>query len=95
MRSVNWQLGINGEGTTSAGDIRPRDGATLVVSPRYRWSRRTRTPNIGVNGAPAAPGGYVRAFNPERQSHQVIALAATGQLGMAAAGQIRLAVVRR
>jgi len=51
--------------------------------------------NIGVNGAPAAPGGYVRAFNPERQSHQVIALAATGQLGMAAAGQIRLAVVRR
>lgn len=27
------------------------------------------------------------------QSHQVIALAATGQLGMAAAGQIRLAVV--
>ena len=28
------------------------------------------------------------------QSHQVIALAATGQLGMAAAGQIRLAVVK-
>ena len=28
-------------------------------------------------------------------SHQVIELAATGQLGMAAAGQIRLAVVRR
>jgi hypothetical protein len=27
------------------------------------------------------------------QSHRVIALAATGQLGMAAAGQIRLAVV--
>ena len=28
-------------------------------------------------------------------SHQVIELAATGQLGMAAAGQIRLAVVTR
>jgi hypothetical protein len=42
----------------------------------------------------AAPnGGYVRASDLGRQSHQVIALAATGQLGMAAAGQIRLAVV--
>jgi hypothetical protein len=29
----------------------------------------------------------------DRQSQQVIALAATGQPGMAAAGQIRLAVV--
>jgi hypothetical protein len=38
-------------------------------------------------------GGDVRASNLGRQSHQVIALAATGQLGMAAAGQIRLAVV--
>jgi hypothetical protein len=37
----------------------------------------------------------VRASNLGRQSHQVIALAATGQLGMAAAGQIRLAVVTR
>jgi hypothetical protein len=35
----------------------------------------------------------VRASNLGRQSHQVIALAAIGQLGMAAAGQIRLAVV--
>jgi hypothetical protein len=39
-------------------------------------------------------GGYARASNLGRQSHQVIALAATGQLGMAAAGQIRLAVVK-
>jgi hypothetical protein len=35
----------------------------------------------------------MRASNLGRQSHQVIALAATRQLGMAAAGQIRLAVV--
>ena len=41
----------------------------------------------------AQTGGYVRASNLGRQSHQVIALAATGQLGVAAAGQIRLAVV--
>jgi hypothetical protein len=40
-------------------------------------------------------GGDVRASNLGRQSHQVIALAATGQLGVAAAGQIRLAVLRR
>jgi hypothetical protein len=38
-------------------------------------------------------GGDARASNLGRQSHQVIALAATGQLGVAAAGQIRLAVV--
>jgi hypothetical protein len=38
-------------------------------------------------------GGDVRASNLGRQSHQVVALAATGQLGVAAAGQIRLAVV--
>jgi hypothetical protein len=40
-------------------------------------------------------GGDVRASNLGRRSHQVIALAATGQLGVAAAGQIRLAVVTR
>jgi hypothetical protein len=40
-------------------------------------------------------GGDVRASNLGRQSHQVIALAATGQLGVAAAGQIRLAVVTK
>jgi len=45
-------------------------------------------------GQPATPiGGYVCASTIEPQSHQVIALAATGQLGMAAAGQIPLAVV--
>ena len=38
-------------------------------------------------------GGDVRASNLGRWSHQVIALAATGQLGVAASGQIRLAVV--
>jgi hypothetical protein len=41
----------------------------------------------------AQTGGDVRASNLGRQSHQVIALTATGQLGVAAAGQIRLAVV--
>ena len=38
-------------------------------------------------------GGDVRASNLGRRSHQVIALAASGQLGVAATGQIRLAVV--
>jgi len=38
-------------------------------------------------------GGDVRASNLGRRSHQVIALAATGQLGVAATGQIRLAVI--
>jgi hypothetical protein len=33
--------------------------------------------------------GYVRGSAMDRQSHQVIALAATGRLGIAAAGQIR------
>ena len=29
-------VGINGDGTTSVGDIRPLGGVTLVVSLRYR-----------------------------------------------------------
>ena len=37
-------------------------------------------------------GGYVRAHHGQ-QSHEVIASATTEQLGMAAAGQIQLAVV--
>ena len=42
--------------------------------------------------APRVLNGYAR-LQYGRQSHEVIALAATGQLGMAAAGQIQLAAV--
>lgn len=68
---------------------------------------RTPTQNTAGDGFPADPiggyskdtpkragdnDGYVRASIRDR-CHQAIELAATGQLGMAAAGQIRLAVI--
>jgi hypothetical protein len=54
---------------------------------------RTPTQNTAGDGFPADPiDGYVR-LHQGPLSHQVIELAATGQLGTAAAGQIRLAVV--
>ena len=62
-------------------------------------AKATESPHLGgddrhfITASDPTLGGYVRASNIGRQSHQVIALAATGQLGVAAAGQIRLAVV--
>jgi hypothetical protein len=54
---------------------------------------RTPTQNTAGDGFPAAPiDGYARA-SIMHHSH-TIELAAIGQLGMVAAGQIRLAVVR-
>ena len=46
----------------------------------------------GLQSAAAQLGGYVRPHHGQ-QSREVITLSATGQLGMAAPGQIQLTVV--
>jgi len=55
---------------------------------------RTPTQDTAGDGFPGRSDRRLRArLHQGPLSHQVIELAATGQLGMAAAGQIRLAVV--